>query len=151
MIKLDNNSMKKLFLFFPVLLSFLILAPIVEAKVLPQAKTVTKTSMTKSVFTGIYISPKLRADRRALVVYFSNLQNASSVSYLLTYQTRTQQEGAQGALKLTGASTASQELLFGTCSKNVCTYHKGVSNMKLEVSYTTKSGKKSVIRYKIKV
>lgn len=101
--------------------------------------------------TGINVSPRLRADRRALVVYFSNLQNAKNVSYSLTYQTSTQQEGAIGSLKLDGSSTTSQELLFGTCSKNVCRYHTGINNVKLEVSYSTKSGKKYLKRYKIKV
>lgn len=144
--------MKKFSVLFFMLFFFLTFAPVTWAKVLPQAKASSKVTTTKSPrIAGIRVSPRLRSDRKALIVYFSNLQNASSVSYLLTYQTNTQNEGARGTIKLTGATTASQALLFGTCSKNVCTYHRGINNMKLEVSYTTKAGKKYIIRYKVKV
>ena len=143
--------MKKLPIFFAAPISLLLFAQTVQAKVLPQASKGVSKTVTKSVSTGINISPRLRADRRALVVYFSNLQNASSVSYALTYTTSQQQEGAIGSLPLGKASNASQELLFGTCSKNVCRYHSGIRDAKLEVSYTTKSGKKYLKKYKIKV
>lgn len=124
----------------------------IEAKTLPQAAKMGKsTAVSKGVGGGgISVSPRLRGDRAALIVNFANLQNASSVSYLLTYRTSTQDEGAMGSITLSG-STATQELLFGTCSRNVCRYHSGISNMKLEVSYTTKAGKKYLKRYKIKI
>lgn len=124
-----------------------------EAKVLPQAKSLQGSGSTvKNVtVTGIGVFPRLRNDRRALIVNFTNLQNAAAVSYALTYETSSQNEGAMGSLSLGGASNSSNELLFGTCSKNVCRYHVGIHNAKLEVSYTTKSGKKYLKRYKIKV
>lgn len=138
--------------FFLVLLFILLSPDAILAKTLPQAsKTSAKTIGKTSVGTTIGVFPRIRADKRALIVNFTNLQNASLVSYLLTYQTYTQGEGARGSLNLTGSSSKTQELLFGTCSKNVCTYHKGISNMRLEVSYTAKSGKKYIKRYKIKV
>ncbi|MBI2315421.1 hypothetical protein HYU93_05215 [Candidatus Daviesbacteria bacterium] len=123
-----------------------------EAKLLPQAKKTTIKSAAKNTKTsGIGAFPRLRPDRRALTINFSNLQNASSISYMLTYKTNIQDEGALGALNLTGSSNATQELLFGTCSKNVCRYHTNIKNAKLEVSYTLKSGKKYLKKYKIKV
>ncbi len=135
---------------FLAVISLFLFAQTAEAKALPQAaKTVSKTVVKAT--TDINISPRLRTDRRALIVYFSNLQNAKSVSYSLTYETSTQPEGAIGSISTTGSSSISQELLFGTCSKNVCRYHTGIHNTKLEVSYTLKSGKKYIKRYKIKV
>lgn len=122
-----------------------------EAKVLPQAQKSVQKSPVKSVFSGIGVSPRLRADKGALIINFSNLQNAKAVSYLLTYKTSTQDEGASGSLTLSGSPGQSVELLFGTCSKNVCRYHVGIKNAKLEVSYTLKSGKKYLKRYRIKV
>lgn len=121
-----------------------------EAKLLPQAKLGVKVSAAAKI-TGIGVSPKLRADRRALVVNFSNLQNATNVSYLLTYKTNIQDEGAMGALNLRSGFGQTSELLFGTCSKNICKYHTGIKDMKLEISYTLKSGKKYLKKYKIKV
>ncbi len=145
--------MNKLVILLITLFSVFLFVSKVEAKTLPQAlKSGQKTTaVRKNPGAGINVSVKLRADRKAAVVYFSNLQNASSVSYFLTYQTDTQEEGAMGGLKLDGSSTASQELLFGTCSKNVCRYHTGIKNARLEVSYTLKSGKKYLKKYKIKV
>lgn len=141
--------------FLIVLSLFLFLSVFIrtaEAKVLPQAqKSVSKGVSGGSPVSTIGVFPRLRADRRALIVNFTNLQNASSVSYALTYKSSIQEEGAMGALTLGGASTSTQELLFGTCSKNVCTYHWGIKDARLEVSYTTKSGKKYLRKFKIKV
>ena len=133
------------------LFSFLIFTQSIEAKVLPQAKKSTKTAVIKSTGTTIGVSPKVKTNKKALVVNFSNLQNASSVSYLLTYKQGGQQEGAGGALNLAGGSSQTAELLFGTCSKNVCRYHTNIKEAKLEVSYTNKAGKKYVKRYRIKI
>lgn len=141
--------MKKLL--FLLLISPFFLSTMAEAKVLPQAKVGVKKAIAPVKSAGIGVSPRLRSDRRALLVNFSNLQNASAVSYLLTYKTSTQDEGAMGALNLTGGSNQTSELLFGTCSKNVCRYHTGIKDAKLDISYTTKAGKKYLKKYKIKV
>lgn len=123
-----------------------------EAKVLPQAsKAGVKSSLSKSSGSIINVYPRLRGDRRALNVNFSNLQNARSVSYMMVYRTNGQEEAAMGALNLTGASNQSSELLFGTCSKNVCRYHSAITDARLEVSYTSKSGKKYLKKFKVKV
>lgn len=136
-----------------LLFSLFIFTENAYAKVLPQAHGSSNKkivgSANKSTNT-IGVSPKLRGDRRALIVYFSNLQNASSVSYSLIYKTNGQQEGAMGALSLNG-STQSTELLFGTCSKNVCRYHSGITDARLEVSYTLKNSKKYLKKYKINI
>lgn len=122
------------------------------AKVLPQSikKDVKINSIKTAPSANILISPHLRSDHRALNIYFANLQNASAVSYLLTYKTSVQDEGAIGTLNL-NLPSISVELLFGTCSKNICRYHTGVHDAKLEITYTTKSGKKYIKRYRIKV
>lgn len=133
------------------LIFFSFFAKSAEAKVLPQAQKASPKAVVKQQGSTIGIFPRLRGDRRALLVNFTNLQNAAAVSYSLTYKTSTQDEGAMGALTLGGSSTSMQELLFGTCSKNVCRYHTGINNARLEVSYTSKSGKKYLRKYRIKV
>lgn len=117
-------------------------------KILPQARSSVKTVSRPS--SGITITPKLRADRKAVFIYFGNLQNASTVSYALIYQTNNQEERAGGEFMPSGNST-SREILFGTCSKNVCRYHQNITNTRLEISSVLKSGKKSLKRYRIKV
>lgn len=121
-----------------------------EAKVLPQAKIGGQRTV-KTNLSGIGVWPYLK-DRRNLAISFSRLQNATAVSYSLTYRTRNQQEGAMGGLNLTGASNQSAQIYFGTCSKNDCTPHQGIQNAKLEISYTSKkTGKTHLLKYGINI
>lgn len=144
--------MKKITVFIVSIFFLFLFTETVQAKVLPQSAKQTKVTVGKGTLgAGISVSPRLRADRKALNVRFSNLQNATSVSYQLIYKTSTQDEGAMGGLNLKGSSSQSVELLFGTCSKNVCRYHTGIHDARLEVSYTSKSGKKYLKKYKIKI
>lgn len=143
--------MKRFSILFLLVFALIIFTNNAHAKVLPQAAKLGKSAVVKTAGTGISVSPKIRGDRKALNVYFANLQNAKAVSYVLTYKTAVQEEGALGSLTLGGSSATSVELLFGTCSKNVCRYHTGINNMKLEVSYTSKTGSKYIKRYKIRV
>lgn len=123
----------------------------VEAKVLPQSVKVGKAVAPVSSGSTIGVYPKLRGDRKGLIVNFANLQNAKNVSYMLVYKTSVQEEAAMGALDLTGAPSATRELLFATCSSGVCRYHSGIRDARLEVSYTSKNGKKYLKKFKVKV
>lgn len=134
-----------------ILLLAILQSNVYAAKILPQARGGgSQVTSGRSGGSGIAVSPRLRGDRQALVVSFGNLQNAKNVNYQLIYNANGQNEGAGGTISSSGNS-ASRELLFGTCSRNVCTYHKNITNMKLEVTYTASSGKKFLKRYRIKV
>lgn len=138
------------FIVFAFLLTFTEVS--FAAKVLPQSKKApAQSSAKKSTGSSIGIYPRLRGDRKALLVTFSNLQNANSVSYMLLYRTNGNEEGAGGSVRPSDGNTANRELLFGTCSKNVCRYHTNITNMRFEVTAELKSGKKIIKRYKIKV
>ncbi|MBI4973718.1 hypothetical protein HZC27_03860 [Candidatus Roizmanbacteria bacterium] len=139
-------SLKSLFI---LLLSLFLFASSVEAKLLPRFSSPARSSGGGGG-GSVVVSPKLRGDRRALNVYFGNLAKARSVSYILTYRGNDSDQGAMGSVDVASGST-NRELLFGTCSTSVCTYHQGISNMRLEVTIELTSGKKIVKRYKIKV
>lgn len=134
-------------LFF--LLVFLSVEPVEAAKLLPQAKKVG-ASVRRTTSYGVTVFPKLRADRKAVIINFAKLQNATSVSYTLVYKTNGIEEGAGGTVTAE-TSTATRELLFGTCSRNVCRYHTNITNARLEVQSKLKSGKTSIKRYRIRV
>lgn len=142
----------KLFLLLLSLFVFLQSGELVSAKTLPQSKSV-KPAIRKSTGGGnVTVSPRLRRDKKALVVSFGNLQSAKSVQYTLVYQTNGKDEGAGGVITPQRAiNSTSRELLFGTCSSNVCRYHSGISNMRLEIVTELTSGKKSIKRYSIKI
>lgn len=97
-----------------------------------------------------FVSPMLRKDRLALILNLFNLKNYKNVSYVLTYNANGVSQGVSGSIN-GNQPNQSRELLFGTCSKNDCTYHKGISSMVLEVTATTKSGKTVVKKYRVKV
>ncbi len=141
-------KMKKIFII--VLVLFIFCVTKIDAKTLPQSKA-AKTKVTKQTVTGISVTPKLRKDRKALFIYFNNLQNSTNVSYTLIYKTEGREEGAGGSVRKDEGNSTSRELLFGTCSKTVCRYHTNITDMRLEVTTMLKSGKTSLKRYKIKV
>ena len=140
--------MKKLFSVFTVIL-FLIVAFNQDALA---AKPRLRPSGGAGVGSGIAFSRvKLRSDRLAAEISLINLSNIQSVSYSLTYSAGGVEQGVQGTIDPLGQSAISRELLFGTCSKNVCAYHRNIKNMRLRFTATTKSGKTLVKGYLIKV
>lgn len=130
---------------------FLLTPTLSFAKLLPQAKTAGKQPVIKPSGNTVLVSARLRRDRHALTIFFNNIKAATNTSYTLIYQTQGKQEGAGGAIREGEGNTATRELLFGTCSKNDCTYHTGITNMKLEVTGQLKNGKTFTKRFKIKV
>lgn len=125
--------------------------PAAAKKILPRFQGRASSSVSVSPSSRVSVSPRLRSDRLALVVTFGNLQNASSVTYGLTYLTADREEGAGGTIRYQGDNLATRELLFGTCSKGVCRYHSAISNMKFEVISTLNSGVKILKRYRVRV
>lgn len=99
---------------------------------------------------GVVVRPSLRRDRRALIVNFSGLSKAKSVSYTLTYDAGGIPQGVGGTITPTSNSTQ-RALLFGTCSGNVCRYHSNITGMKFIVTSFLKSGKKVIKSFKVKI
>lgn len=142
--------MKRFFSLLLVIAFSVFITPSVEAKTLPQAKKAITTVTKKATGTTVGISARLRRDRKAITVSFSNTQNANSISYILIYQTNGKEEGAGGSVKPT-EGYATRELLFGTCSSGICRYHPSITNARLEITTELKSGKKTLRRYRIRV
>lgn len=139
--------MKKIIL---LLVVFLFASKPVEAKLLPRFAKSGQAGRGRYT-SGVGVSAYLRGDRLALVVNFNNLNKANSVSYTLSYQTNGKDEGIGGVIDSSGGSSASRELLFGTCSSGVCRYHTNIANMKLEVTSELTSGRKTLKRFRIRV
>ncbi len=136
-----------LFIFGSVL--FFLAYQTADAKVLPRFSSAKKKSVAPAA-TNQFVSAKLRADRKALLVTFSNLQLAQSVEYILTYNANGVDQGVTGTIDLSAGNSATRTLLFGTESKGVYTYHTNIKNMKYLVTIQTKSGKKVIKKYTVK-
>jgi hypothetical protein len=89
--------------------------------------------------------------KKGVRLTLGNLQNANSVSYVLSYTTDGRSEGLAGSVNPSGQTSSSRELLFGTCSSGTCKYHSNISNAKLEITSKLKNGKTAVRRYRIKL
>lgn len=127
-----------------------VFAGVVEAKLLPRFTKTSKNTGQRIVSGGLIVSPKLRGDRQALILNLSNLQKVNHVTYTLMYQTNGKDEGVSGSLDSSAGTSATRELLFGTCS-DVCRYHPNITNMKLEIVSDLPNGKQTLKRYRIKV
>lgn len=121
----------------------------VEAKVLPRFRIARKTG--GAVAVGSVVSARLRSDRQALLVTFSNLQRVNNAAYTLMYQTNGVDQGVSGSLDSAAGNSVSRELLFGTCSSGVCRYHGNITNMKFEVVSELPNGKRVIKRFRIRV
>lgn len=145
------NIMKSHYIF--VLPIFVIFTVIFLNLVFPSfsyaAKPRPKPAAIKTVSSNTFVSAKLRRDRLALNVYFANISKYSQISYTLTYTANGVEQGVQGSVS-GGQNSQSRELLFGTCSKNVCTYHRGIQNMHLTVTAAKSDGTSVVKKFRIK-
>lgn len=112
-------------------------------------KTTQKTTVTSA--TQPTYSVKLRSDRRALNITFNNVNTANSVTYELIYLSNDLDKGVFGSILPKEGNYATRSLLFGTCSKTVCTYHPNITNMQFKITAKLKNGKTLIKKYKVKV
>lgn len=130
-----------LFFFLAFLLSYLL--AFYTTGVQAKKKIIRRTSYgTVSVGNRLVIKPRLRNDRLALIINFSNLGAVSSFTYELSYTAEGVPQGVAGSITPSGENSLERELLFGTCSRNVCRYHRNIQGMKLVVTSILNSGVK---------
>lgn len=138
--------MRILIVFFLLFVSSAVLpTPIMAKRLIHQGKKPNQN------LSRIIIKPKIRSDRLALIVNFNNLDQASSILYELTYEADGIPQGVRGTITPAGENSTQRELLFGTCSRNVCTYHQNIKNMKFTATSTLKSGGKVIKPFRVKV
>jgi len=136
------------------LVIFLILFLLSPSQVQAAKKRVVKTAIrpattTASASRGVKAWVRLRPDRLALLINFSGFGGIKSGSYELTYSANGIGQGAGGTVLL--GDTSTKTLLFGTCSKGVCTYHKNITGARLRITSTLTSGQKVIKSFRINV
>lgn len=149
---MSNVKHQKLIFLFVLFLSLIAYhffpSPVLAAK--PRVWKTTQKSTATSAGRPTY-SVKLRSDRRALNITFNNVNTANSVTYELTYLSGNLEKGVFGSILPKEGNYATRSLLFGTCSKNVCTYHPNISGMQFKITAKLNTGKTLIKKYKIKV
>lgn len=115
-----------------------------------RVRAASTSSVVKKAATGVsFSSAKLSRGTNSVVLSFKNLDRASKVSYLLSYNANGIDQGAAGSITPSGTSD-SRDLYFGTCSKGVCTPHGTIKNASLVVTTSLKTGGTNTKRYTIK-
>lgn len=145
---------RKLFtiLFVSLLLTILNITPAHAKRKIPRTVPLnTSTSVNTQTIDGINTSVAFRSDRKAVNVEFSNLSNISTISYVLSYDTDTVSQGLTGTLTNDADDPTLRELIFGTCSASVCTYHTGIINARLTITTELTNGTRIVKPYVLKV
>lgn len=115
-------------------------------KFLPQ-KTATRAIISKGSIPSLV---KYRTDRLGILLSFTSFNGIDSVNYSFTYNSNNGPQGAGGTIRSTNNPTSQRELLFGTCSTSVCTYHSGLSNARLVLTAKMTNGRTVTKTYKIK-
>lgn len=108
-----------------------------------------KIAIKSSVSKGVKTSVRLRPDHLGLLMNFSSFDNLKSGRYELIYTGNGIQQGAGGSIILGDSDT--KEILFASCSKNVCTWHENIQNMRLSIVSSLKDGTTVLKPYRIKV
>lgn len=116
----------------------------------PSPAEAKKKLPARKMVSGPQTTLKLRGDHQALLLTLTNLSSAQSINYLLTYQAGGVGQGAEGSHD-PAAGNAQKELLFGTCSANVCTYHQNISDMLFQTTIGLQDGRTLTRKYKIKI
>lgn len=115
----------------------------------PEEKTIEKLPADS---LDVTLTP--RADNRAITIVINGLKEKgyTQFEYELTYdaqstedpsQTISQGSGSTEPIKVTDESFK-REILFGTCSKNICKYDIGVKNIKFVIRLTDSEGKTKI-------
>lgn len=133
------------------LLGFLAFVPQEVLALKVRSKQTAAVTTTRTVGTRVTSSVRFKSGRNGIIISFSGLTNAKSVSYELTYDTNGTPQGAMGTISNITSSADSRELLFGTCSGGVCRYHSGITNARLVITSKLKSGTTTRKSYRLKV
>lgn len=84
-----------------------------------------------------------RSDGKAVNLTVSNVPaGTDSIEYEISYDNdKGLRKGANGKITVKGEKEISRnDILFGTCSKSVCTYDTGVTSVSLTLRFTTTKG-----------
>jgi len=112
----------KRFLFafiFLALISFLMTPSVYAAKVRVRKPRAAKTGVS-------YSSAQISPNTHSIHLSLTNLANVKNVTYELSYSSWDVPQGAMGSIVVSGQSSDSRDLYFGTCSHGVCTPHYGL-------------------------
>ena len=117
--------------------------------VIAKKKLPIRTVTTKETHPyGVWVKPRLRSDRHALLLMLGGMSHADKIDYSLIYNAGPIPQGIK-SYHTPEDGNIQKELVFGSCSGNDCVYHGNITDMKLEVIIILKDGRTLIYRYQI--
>jgi len=141
---------KKFIQIFLIIITLTLFIPVkIEAakKFVPKAKTTISRSSSSGTIPAVV---RYRPDKLGILFSFSTFNGIESVNYSFTYSTNGIPQGAGGTIRSSNDPASSRELLFGTCSTSVCTYHYNLSGARLVLTARLTNGNTVTKAYRIK-
>lgn len=142
--------MKKLIQISLIIITLTLFIPVkIEAakKFVPKAKTVSHSTISSGSIPAVV---RYRPDKLGILFSFSNFNGIESVNYSFTYSTNGIPQGAGGTIRASNDPASPRELLFGTCSTSVCTYHYNLSGARLVLTAKLANGNTVTKAYRMK-
>src|SRR3989344_6490133 len=149
---LYNKGVRKQYIILLVIISLVIYFTNPQ-KIFAAKKFVRSGAKASTTTIGRSYIPsivKYRSDKLGVFLSFANFNGLQSVNYTFTYNSNGQPQGAGGTITEDNNPTAQRELLFGTCSSGICTYHYNLTNASLILTAKMTNGKTISKRYRIK-
>lgn len=130
-------------MFHTVFMQRILVSLILVGILLAQSSLVSSAASKKTTAASFSASGKLIKNRNTVRAFFGNLKGVKSVSYTLYYNGNGIGQGVYGSFSPGKKTSWSKDLYLGTCSGRVCTMHRNVKNIKLEVVARSANGKSS--------
>lgn len=121
--------------------------PVLAAKKRVWGK-VTNTSATRN--SPFSVTAKLTGWKQYLNISFRGLASTQGVNYEVIYTSNGIDQGGGGRVDASEGNNVSKSVFLGSCSHNVCTAHKNISNVRLTITYQTTSGQSVTKKYRVK-
>lgn len=147
-----SNFKSKILILPAILIGVIMFSPadIEAAKKFVPKKTVVRKTVSRTTAGSIPAVVRYRPDRQGILLSFLNFNGIESAAYSFTYNTNGNPQGAGGTITSANNPTVQRELLFGTCSTSVCTYHYNLTNARLVITAKMISGRTITKTFRIK-
>ncbi len=125
---------------------FVVYKKVLAPKPAPPAVEELKTETLPTVDTSVQVNlTKSTTQTNAVALSVKGMAGKmKTIEYELTYDSRGITQGAMARpIDVSGKDTFDRDIYLGTCSRNVCTPHLGVTKVSLTLVFTDTSGQKS--------
>ncbi|MBI4097133.1 MAG: hypothetical protein HY428_01840 [Candidatus Levybacteria bacterium] len=104
----------------------------------------------KPAAPSIAMTTTFNKPKNTVNAYFGNLKKVKKVTYTLMYDANGIGQGVEGSFVPGKKKAISKSFYLGTCSGRVCTKHRNINDIRLEVvtKFTNGKSSKKVIRVK---